>query len=310
MCILLASRDHPNYDLILISNRDEFLQRRTHETCWNQGEYARILCPYDMSKSNEKNVNKIGTWCGINEFGRVSTILNLKNDDSFQSSVPSTKKSRGALPIKFLDNKETDSLLNWDSYEKFVKEYPFVKETGDFNFFYGDVRIGKYNVIDSIGSTNEVLTVDNPYLVISNDKFGKSNGKSTKEWEKITLAKNLLKHLPLCETEDDLIHKCFDIASTNTLNEDLIKDVDVRELMTETILVPPLNVMTKEEKEKIGASLPIGQYYGTRSQIVILVNKNRTKVKFIERILYNSDDDVTTQKLSSPIQDLTYNFTI
>ena len=75
MCILFATRAHPNYELILISNRDEFYERKTHNTCWHNNDL--ILSPYDMTKQ-QNDSKTFGTWFGINRNGKVASLLNLK----------------------------------------------------------------------------------------------------------------------------------------------------------------------------------------------------------------------------------------
>ena len=303
MCILLATRAHPDYDLILISNRDEFLQRRTHATKWNQRKCCDILCPYDMSKC-VKNIDRIGTWCGVNENGRISTVLNLKREDDIGKVLDHTRKSRGNLPIRFLDNEKGNDYSNWNTYDKFFKIYPDIGDTGDFNLLIGDAKIGKYNVLDSLGNTYDVLTLENPDLVISNDEVGNHEGK----WKKIIVGESLLKELVDVKTESKVMQKCFEIASTNTVSNNDYTLEDIRNLMTETILVPPLNLSGIEQKGKIGASLPIGEYYGTRSQMVVLINKDRNKIKLVERVIFDCDKDVSDHGSENPMEELVFEF--
>lgn len=72
-----------------------------------------------------------------------------------------------------------------------------------------------------------------------------------------------------------------------------------------TIYVPPLR---RPPRDDLGASIPDGDYYGTRSQIVLLVSKDSTRVTFIERVLYSSDEDVRKYSVTSPKEEKRFKF--
>lgn len=101
MCILFATREHPDYELIMISNRDEFLERKTHSTCWHNDDF--ILSPYDLARIGAGQSNDtFGTWTGVNRKGRVATVLNLRICDELDMKRMIGERSRGALPFVFL----------------------------------------------------------------------------------------------------------------------------------------------------------------------------------------------------------------
>ncbi|CCE62962.1 hypothetical protein TPHA_0D03260 [Tetrapisispora phaffii CBS 4417] len=313
MCILFLTRSHPDYELILISNRDEFLQRKTAFSCWNERSNCEVLCPYDLSR-NETDPSKFGTWCGINEFGRVSSVLNLKMDENKVEDKNVRKKSRGYLPVKFLDNRKENSFNDWNSYSKFLKQYPDLEKTGSFNLFIGDVKKQEYALIDSFGQTKRILDGKDENgkssVVISNSEFI-SNDKE--RWHKISNGEKLMDEFLSKDIRDEnsVIESCFKIASTSELtNEYLHSHDDILDLMTETVFVPPIKLENPVEKDNIGASLPVGKFYGTRSQIVILVNKERTTVRYMERVLYECDDDVSKAGIEKPINELNFEYNI
>ncbi|CUS21871.1 LAQU0S04e02696g1_1 [Lachancea quebecensis] len=293
MCILMASVAHPNYSLIAISNRDEFFERKTSNTCLNHDNY--ILSPLDTAlRSNNKPA--LGTWCGVNRKGRVAVILNLRNSDPKERQAAKSPISRGSVPMKYLMDRGPTT--EWNSFEKFVSKYPQVTEC-EFNLFYGDCLAEEYTCIDSLGYSSEALTADKPYLVLSNDRIG-----SNPRWPKVEKAEILLQDLvqnSADDSEEELIEKCFALAS-NT--EPTQADNPDRETFTSSnIFIPPVEI---PEKVDIGASLPCGRFYGTRSQIVILVKRHEKAITFTERVLHDSDLGVPLHSEKYPKEKLQF----
>ncbi|CCD25873.2 uncharacterized protein NDAI_0G00970 [Naumovozyma dairenensis CBS 421] len=330
MCILLATTAHPDYELILISNRDEFLQRKTHTSCWHNDDF--ILSPYDMAKECKYNDKKVfGTWLGINKDGKIATVLNLKLNKSLSLKQLVAPKSRGMLPFVYLSDMTEDSFAEWDGYDNFTKKYPGLQSTGDFNLFYGDVKRKQYRIMDSIGNTVSTLNSNCQYLVVSNDVFTcngqlgelqsniKREGKQPclqskiETWGKVKLGTALLqslvnKSIVEKQDEDTIISECFKLSSTCSVTvEDHCKFHQNSTLPNETILVPPLRCKITDD---VGTSLPIGEYYGTRSQIVILIKRGTYEVKFAEHVIYTSDSDIKTFSPANPKETVRFDFTL
>lgn len=94
MCIVfLALNTHPDYSLIVASNRDEFYDRPTAPISW-WNTNPNILAGKD--KSDVLGTN--GTWMGLNMNGAFSTLTNIR--------APSEKnpylRTRGELTANFL----------------------------------------------------------------------------------------------------------------------------------------------------------------------------------------------------------------
>lgn len=95
MCLILFSYNHhPDYKLILASNRDEFYDRPTKKLSFWQDNQA-ILAGRD-----EKNN---GTWLGMTDNWKLSCITNFRDPASLKNNAP----SRGLLVSDFLNNKES-----------------------------------------------------------------------------------------------------------------------------------------------------------------------------------------------------------
>lgn len=310
----MATRAHPDYELVLISNRDEFFARKTHDTCWDQEDF--ILYPYDMSLVTPNH--NFGTWLGVNKNGGIGTILNLRLEVDSRITQGSCLKSRGRIPLSYLSSHDS-KFEEWDTFEKFEERYPDLGKTGHFNFFYGSCIDGFYRIIDSLGHTFAVLTSDDShsddaYLVVSNDVFQVEQCDAEKnEWGKIKLARQAMRELfaDRCNfNEDALLSKCFELASfcpfeIKSSNGKYHKKAS--DLAKETIFTPPLKTSSNDD---LGTALPIGDYYGTRSQIVVLVSKDRSHVTFVERILHSSDEDVDQYRPDHPRQEKRFEFDI
>ncbi|CCK68531.1 uncharacterized protein KNAG_0B00840 [Huiozyma naganishii CBS 8797] len=292
MCILLGTREHPDYDLVLISNRDEFFERDTHITEWHSGDY--ILSPYDMTKGLYDPGKCVrGTWMGLNRAGRVSTVLNLKLEGEAlrkHSKNPVKRRSRGLIPFMFLSDR--GFIDQWDSFEKFRDRYPDLEKSGDFNLFIGDIRQQDYKVLDSSGNTFSVLNeTTGMNMVVSNDTYKEFNENDISEWNKVKLGKLKLHELVNTAVNLDkssFIDKCFHAASFCSIeksHEDISKTPEV---ISNTIFVPPLKCQPQQD---VGLTKSGGLYFGTRSQLVTLVSKDRRQVTVAERILHTSDLD-------------------
>lgn len=302
MCILLATNRHPEYKLILISNRDEFFERKTHTTCWNHGGF--ILSPYDLAISNGKQ--NYGTWLGINKRGKIAVILNLRvNAEQRKSSNTIAEvRSRGLLPVTFLSENDGSSFGDWDSWDKFELKDEYLRKTGPFTMFYGDILNENYSVIDSFKHSNKPFA-NASEMVVSNDVFYCQNEKQGKQWGKTKYGYELLDALvsnTVGLEKDELLAKCFELASNHHVSE----GEDENCVSRSNIFVPPLKNI---EQHRIGMVIADGNYYGTRSQIVILVD-HQNHVTFEERVLYESDADIEAFSFENPKEKLHFEFKI
>lgn len=90
MCLLVLSyKQHPVYDLVLATNRDEFYERDTRPAQFWDNEPA-VLAGKDLQAG--------GTWLGITKEGKFSALTNYR-DPSLQKEDP---PSRGHLVLNFL----------------------------------------------------------------------------------------------------------------------------------------------------------------------------------------------------------------
>ena len=113
MCLIVfAYKQHPQYELILIANRDEFLERPTATAHWWE-DHPEVLGGRDLQAG--------GTWMGVNKQGDFAALTNFREPHNIRPDAP----SRGALVKDFL----TDPIK--------AKDYMTALEKGkmDYNGF-------------------------------------------------------------------------------------------------------------------------------------------------------------------------------
>jgi len=120
MClILLASRAHPRYPLVVAANRDEFHDRPTAAASFWEGA-PDVLAGRDLLQG--------GTWLGVTRRGRLGAVTNLRDGRPYRGDAP----SRGALV--------TDFLLRNDPAQRFLED---VRGRGEqfngFNLLLGNL---------------------------------------------------------------------------------------------------------------------------------------------------------------------------
>ena len=93
MCLILfAYKKHPEYDLIVAANRDEFYNRPTAPVHFWEDE-PEILAGRDLEK--------MGTWMGITTSGRFAALTNFRNP----AEITDGKRTRGEITTAALKHK-------------------------------------------------------------------------------------------------------------------------------------------------------------------------------------------------------------
>ena len=177
MCLLLiASRIHQDYKLIVAANRDEFYSRPAAPAdFWN--DHPDLLAGKDLEAG--------GTWLGITQNGRFSAITNFRN---FHNPVKENAPSRGKLTTDFLLAKNsmqsyTEKLQNSSSdYNGFNLIYGIKDDL----FYYSNQTKIEIRLTKGIyGLSNALL--DTPWTKIKRSKkrFSEILDKDDKEIENI-----------------------------------------------------------------------------------------------------------------------------
>lgn len=302
MCILLSSTLHPDYPLILLSNRDEYFARATQlATLRPINGGGQILSPLDLARPER------GTWIGITNKGKLAVLVNYREQTHVISEV-----SRGVLPCQYLTNNLNDEewyenlelLLSRNSPHS---ERVTLEQIGGFTLVYGQLKLdanqnlcplnlmsnrGKRSKVHSpaVGNTRKHVDMAEAFT------FGLSNSVFDQPWPKVNFGTRLLTQLladsvESCLNHEQLVAACFRLLSTDTFDPEIrqSKDFDskLKEVMN-SIFIPPLEThYSPEERTPIG-----GKYYGTRTQVVIMFHKSGT-LHYHERDLHREDTEET-----------------
>jgi uncharacterized protein with NRDE domain len=308
MCIALFSTTHPKYSLVIISNRDEFLNRPTASGNWWKAPHDHVLGGRDLQRSEQ------GTWLGLTKDGRIALLTNFC--DEGQETI--RDKSRGAIVNAYLDSppggKESD-----DEFAKRLIEEIGIKDLGGFSLVFGHLQPTTdgssrglsiiSNRTTDFSSLVRIVTSSDDVCGLSNSHFGDLS------WPKIVYGKQLLRHVinisvTRQDSQDRFVDSLFDVLSFDTfpkLPKGQNFDVYARE-MRNSIFIPRIEIkgtewastnrpkVAKTECEgcNIEAESEAGFAcsYGTQKQTVVLVDRSG-KITFIERSLYGQDAQVT-----------------
>lgn len=133
MCISVLSTAHPHYPFVLISNRDEFINRPTLNADWWDPPHRHVLGGRDAQRQER------GTWLGITKQGRIAILTNFREE----GIEVNKDKSRGAITNSYLcvdpDSQETE--------EEFVRrliDQVGIHDVGGFTLIFGKLRKPKH----------------------------------------------------------------------------------------------------------------------------------------------------------------------
>ncbi len=167
MCLItFAFKKHPDFPLILVTNRDEFYGRKTRAAKeWTEEGYPNIIAGKDLRAG--------GTWMGINKNGRWAALTNYRDIDNHKENAP----SRGDLVLDFLKTNQPAP--------EYLKKIEKIGDT--FNGF--NLLLGQDENIYYYSNYGDGITeVDAGF-------HGLSNALLNTPWEKTVNATNDLKKL-------------------------------------------------------------------------------------------------------------------
>lgn len=292
MCIALLSTAHPAYSLILVDNRDEYLNRPTAPASWWPSPHSHVLGGRDLLRSVQ------GTWLGVTRKGRIAVLTNFRED----GPPPAGAVSRGAIIRAFL----TDS---HQSTEVFVRETVasgVSKDAGGFTLVCGSIGEPLAVMSNRAASEAEIPWI-HPKTAqtvgLSNAAYGDHGWKKVSDGERM-LKEAIKGSVDSCEGEDAFIQRLIKLLSTDTLPR-IEEGEDLRTYISQlrnTIFVPVIGRQANLHADEIAAAdrtekasvapnnqeLGVSGFYGTQKQTVVLVGHSGT-VRFFERTLYDSD---------------------
>lgn len=289
MCIVLFSTAHPDYALILASNRDEFLTRPTNPAAWWESPNQNILGGRDLLRQEQ------GTWLGITKQGHLAVLTNFREEgQEIQRAI-----SRSAMVNAYL----THTPEQPNDTEKFVKrllQSEDLKGVGGFSLVCG--QISKPLAVIS----NRTPSAEGMKWIAGNrnETVGLSNAAfADRTWPKVLEGESLLscaisESFRKGESKEDFVERLMSLLSVDTLPKKETGqrwDAIVRELR-KSIFIPAVggdgehdmrgdDIATAKSDESMRG---LSGVYGTRQQTVALID-HQGQVSFIERTLYDND---------------------
>ena len=320
MCIVVFTTAHPDYPLIVIDNRDEFILRPTSRPHWWQHPKTgqHVLSSRDLQRQEQ------GTWLGITKSGEFAILTNYRESSNHDTAHPvSGVKSRGGMVTAWLSGLSEEGVP--EGVQHLVKDNG-VKGVGGFSMVCGKLRKQPHDV--AIVS-NRSGHVDDVPLV------GKERGKTWAlsntafddpiEWPKVQNGRGMVDEaikeaVAKGSSEEELVNSLFEVLDSDTLPK-LHPEATMLEYIMQlrnSIFVPPVGdenhrIEMKEAQAKgrvdwdkapanlltVGEAIP-GHHtpdpalgfetgmYGTQRQTVMLVGKDGN-VTFTERALWDAN---------------------
>lgn len=289
MCIVLFSTAHPDYALVLASNRDEFLTRPTAPAAWWQSPNQTILGGRDLLRQEQ------GTWLGITKQGHLAVLTNFREEGHLiQGAI-----SRSAMVNAYL----THTPEQPNDTEEFVKrllQAEDLKGVGGFSLVCGQISKPLAVISNRTPSAEGVKWIAekrNETVGLSNAAFG------DRSWPKVLEGESLLswaisESLTKGESKENFVERLMSLLSVDTLPKKEAGqgwDTFVKELR-KSIFIPAVcgegnddmradDVAAAKSNEHMRG---LSGIYGTRQQTVALIG-HQGQVSFIERTLYDNE---------------------
>ncbi|MCJ1379830.1 hypothetical protein MMC17_002933 [Xylographa soralifera] len=295
MCIALISTAHPKYALILIDNRDEYLNRPTAQADWWDFPNQHVLGARDL----QRDVH--GTWLGVTIDGRVAVLTNFSDN----SGLIHGSRSRGAMVNAYLTEPAMPMLKTEDFVRELINQNN-ISGVGGFSLVCG--RVGEpLAVVSNRTSSAErvawVATKEGQTVGLSNAAF------SDRSWPKVLTGENLMdaaiaKAVSEDLNEDQLIQEMLALLSRDTLPrlENSEKEepwISILKYLRLSIFIPLVTGQTAESAsaDEIAAAKgdnpiivngPESGMYGTQQQSVLLFDHDG-QCTFFERSVFGTE---------------------
>ncbi|KAL8790789.1 MAG: hypothetical protein Q9213_000413 [Squamulea squamosa] len=318
MCIALFSTAHPDYALILINNRDEYLKRPTSPAQWWPSPNDHILGGRDLLRPVQ------GTWLGITKQGRLAVLTNFREEGLLTQEA----RSRGALVNAFLmQDRYSDE--DTASFAQNLVESEGLAGVGGFSLVCG--KIGKPLAVIS----NRTPSVEGLAWIAKErgETVGLSNTTFVdRSWPKVTSGETLMnsaieRSVQRQHDKETLVGEMMELLSTDTLarrKQGESWKSYMREI-PKTIFIPvvggegmeqthadelaagnsDIKAQVQHHVDQTQAQEGLSGLYGTQKQTVVLID-HQGHVTFVERTLY----DAATQPIQGAERDRWFEFDI
>jgi uncharacterized protein with NRDE domain len=251
MCIVLVTTAHPDYSLIIVDNRDEFILRPTSRPHWWTSGDHEILSARDLQRAEQ------GTWMGITKAGKFAVLTNYRETDTHDADHPiQGARSRGGMVTAWLESPKEEDI------QHFVKRLldDGVADVGGFSLLCGNLKKDKQSenqieplaiISNRCGSSDDVPWIGKQ----RGEVYGLSNTvyDDPETWPKVEMGKE--KVMDVIDDvvknalgEEELVKKLYDVLDTDTLPKQKGQDFeDYIYQLRHSIFIPPIG--NEESKE-------------------------------------------------------------
>ncbi|HSG61725.1 MAG TPA: NRDE family protein [Pseudomonadales bacterium] len=183
MCLIVfALNAHPEWDLVVAANRDEFYQRPAAiANYW--ADKPHILGGRDLAAR--------GTWLAVDARGRFAALTNVRHQD--RSDMPS---SRGELVTHFLDSHHTPEHFHDAIETDLYGGYNLILDDGQYAWYHSN----RY-----------------PSRALTPGIYGLSNAELNSDWPKVTSSVADFKH---ALASDNIEEALFSLLQDEAAAED------------------------------------------------------------------------------------------
>jgi uncharacterized protein with NRDE domain len=307
MCIVLLTTAHPDYSLIVLDNRDEFILRPTSRPYWWRLGKQEILSSRDLQRPEQ------GTWLGVTKTGKFAVLTNYRESNSHDASHPiEGQRSRGAMVTAWLGSDDDEST------SEFVERLfhgDGVKGVGGFSLLCGTLKKA-----DTKGGIEPLAIVSNRYETVAavpwvakdrDEVYGLSNTfySDPVAWPKVETGKERVAQVieDIVQSgagEEELVEKLWEVLDIDTLpprNGESFEEYIFQ--LRNSIFIPAIiddkPELKAEDLAAAGEGQPVDGHtskvevdtgpksvYGTQRQTIILVDW-QGNVSYRERSLWD-----------------------
>ncbi|PHH66507.1 hypothetical protein CDD81_6982 [Ophiocordyceps australis] len=278
MCIVLLTTAHPDYALILIDNRDEFILRPTTRPQWWKHPLSggQVLSSRDLQRAEQ------GTWLGITPTGLLAVLTNYREQVDAQAGAIHGTRSRGRMVTAWLGGPADGAQGLDDAVKRLLHDNGGVGGIGGFSMLGGKLRRrgGGVAIISNRATRADQVPViareRGQTWGLSNTVFDDPN-----EWPKVREGKRLLslaveRHLARKEKGDaaqqQLVKELFEVLDCDTLPR-MRADAGFDEyigLLKQTIYVPVIGdtaAVSKPRRGSRGSAVVDGASHATAAAV-------------------------------------------
>ncbi|KAK0382836.1 hypothetical protein NLU13_9931 [Sarocladium strictum] len=245
MCIVLLTTAHPDYALIAIDNRDEFVLRPTSRPHWwtppnpsalMEDTPSSTLTPSDKEHKTNSVLSsrdlfraEQGTWLGITKTGVFAVLTNFREPMSEKGVAGA--RSRGGMVKAWLGGLPDEEGGLMAGVRKLVEEGEGVKNVGGFSMVCGKLRRKACECGEGIAIVSNRVDEAKDVPVIGKERngvWGLSNAvyseEDGEEWPKVKIGKRLLENtiaesVEKKEGKKELVERLFGVLDEDTLGD-------------------------------------------------------------------------------------------